>query len=172
MGKSKNNDKAVPVLKHHNTKRMGEKEVQLHTLLTSVLNTECGQSHVSLRTQSTIQTASWLQALCSWDAAMLIKILLMLGLELYAPRSKLVTLLTQTSQLICIVCSIIILLPISSPWLFKYSMQYDTIMKKLLIKHTFDFQHAKCNLKEYNRTIKEEKIPYSQKDLHVNNGCK
>ena len=90
-------------------------------------------SHISLRkrTHSTTQTVSRMQALCSWDAAVLIKILLMLGLELYAPRSKLVTLVTQPSQLICIVCSIIILLPISSFWLFKYGMQYDTIMKIL-----------------------------------------
>jgi len=84
------------------------------------------------RTHSTIQTVSWLQDLSSWDAAMLKQILLMLGLELYAPRSKLVTLLTQPSQLKCIVCSFIILVPISS-WLYKHGMQYDTIMKILLL---------------------------------------
>lgn len=42
----------------------------------------------------------------------------------------------------------------------------------ILLSITFDFEHAKRNLEEYNGAIKEEKIPYSQKDLHVNNRCK
>lgn len=98
MGKVNNSDTTT-------LRGWGKRGTAAHIFNFSTKYRVSGQSHVSRRKEphSTIQIVSWLQDLSCWDAAMLIQILLMLGLELYAPRSKLVILLTAISaQMYCL----------------------------------------------------------------------